>query len=465
MVETRPSLAPSPVKEVDSPAAKKTDVEQPPVVASPPAQPDSAESKGEAAVDVARLEKAIPEVKPPAVQSELEQTLPEPSPQQSSAALPDSSPNTQAEVKKAEEPVAPTMLQASISFREHGRVLPPDASLSVDDIGSAQWVAVVEGLRAEQRSIQDLSQAFSLSLYDIEASRVVARLKVDPIASVAEREGPLRLTGKFTELRKSDFSAGKYRAMLLYKGELVSAKDLSFHKATVRVGQEEMPAAGPAVGGQTIQIVQGPAYIGPEAKAQVPNSLDVAARDQPPSQDFARYIPPGMPSSGLPPAKGFSARQDAALPPPSVRGQGEPAAAEMLQQQPSREVVGGSAQVTEAAAGWPSAAGGEGVSGTAGAMQYRGMMRTSDAPVGDKSLMLALAFEGENVSGSADVSSLGSFSVSGRVLPHGGWELFLRSSSQSIRLTAVKKSERLYKGRFEIPSQRVMGSWEVTRAQ
>ena len=203
---------------------------------------------------------------------------------------------------------------------------------------------------------------------------------------------------------------------------------------------------GPAVVGEQLAAKEEltPSRAAVPAAALVPESPRGEVQQERTPDDSA-FPPPSsgelQPSGGLPPAKMPAGMQ---LPPPRFSGQ--------------QNLQTASAQTSrEPAPLFPEQA------APAAAQRYSGVIMLAAAPGAPEereAMELNLALTGNEISGEATVTGLGSFSIYGKVLPR-GLEMNLQGSAGQIRLVGVKHGATM-RGRYSFPSRNTHGSWEVT---
>jgi len=336
------------------------------------------------------------------------------------------------------QPVATTapvpVVATELEIYEGSALLKDGASMSMDKLGSSKWTAKVQGL--EGRAANDIKKVFSLNVFDPQSSHVIGKLAPERVSF--EKGDVAVLSGGLRGLKQADVKSGSFRADLVYSGEVIASRAFGLH--VLRVAVSARTTTGP----QKVTIVNVPTLVD-ESGRKITGAEHAAELPRPVAPPPASAAEPVLVPQPQAPAPSLSA----GLPP--ARGYQEPAAVPER-----REVVASSVGPIEDTAAFVPPPAVEEVR-----RSYSGSLRMLGAGGGERSLTLRLVFRGSDISGDATVEGFSPLVLAGKVLSHGGWEIFMQNAETKFRLTSVKKSDALFKGSYEMPNERLRGPWEV----
>ncbi len=335
------------------------------------------------------------------------------------------------EVKATPEPPppAPLTFAGSIVFQEGSRDLGDD-SISVDRLGQTKWSAAlaVSGGTGEGLDAKSIQNDFSLNVFDLRKSVVIARIKPD---QADMNDSTVKLGGSFRALKAMGLGAGSMRVDLIRNGEVIASKDLVLYKTSAQPVSTFRPE-------DQVRIVNGTSVpgVGQPIAARTPQPVATAVAETIPA-----VVPPpvvNVPNlGGLPIAKGH---ENDVRPPATVPG---PLLGSETSAPPTEPPIAPTVATSESYGGTFRIPGSDG------------------APDERREMILNLTVQGEQLSGTANIAGFDPFTVTGRVLAR-GVEMELRNSSQWIRLTAGQR-DRLLRGIYSFPSIAKKGNFEVRR--
>jgi|GEM_PF-4394861 len=302
-------------------------------------------------------------------------------------------------------PLAIVALEGKFSLREGEREV-TSSSIALDRFAEMEWRARLGGFAESQleQVKARVSGDIAVVLRNQRQDKELARVGVSSVRSAPSQPGSYDLAGKLRGLVRSVPGAGEYELQLVNKDAVLTAVRLNLYRAEVR-------AEAKVTNDQKITIVSGATVTGPDS------TPDAAVRPGIPKP----YAPT---TSTLPPAEGAR---------PSVLDKSV------------------SATNTDPSPPEPSA--------VSGSERFSGNLIMPDSSA--RAVTLDLNFSGDNVTGTANIKELGSFSVEGKLFPR-GFELTLMSSELGLRLSGSKNGGSL-RGRFSIPAKQQRGTWEAAK--
>lgn len=354
-----------------------------------------------------------------------------------SASKVETTPKAEPSVKT--EPVKPTQpaelplgpLTSELAVTENHN--PLHGSVDLAKFSSAGWKATVSGFRNDkeiEKNRDQLLKDFYVNVFVPDTSQVVARLSP---ASLSVENGHAILEGSLASVSTDSLKPGEYRLDLIKKGEHLISAPLPVHRATVTLGPQQVVQT-PATQ-QPVTIVTGATVIDPNAEKE--NKPTQVASNSNSSLATTENASPIVPPVRI--QSNTDSNQQSSSLPPAKRGPGEkPISVPVEVQEPVavEQPVGVEEKYT-----------GSWISG-GGAAETK------------QSMTLDLTIANDEVTGSAEINSIGSFSVSGRILPR-GLELILRGDATSFRLSGRRKGQSLRGSFFTADGQG--GSWQVDR--
>ena len=211
--------------------------------------------------------------------------------------------NTTATSEVPSQPAIPAApATGTVQFRKSGSPLLNDL-VAVSSLSELTWEGEIQnpGDISTTALRQKLQKEVKLNVFNLKSSRVVSQ--IPPNDSKAS-EGTLRVNGRMREFSNGSPEVGKYRLDLVYKGEVLSSREISLYKAS----SSTSVTPNSVLQGETITIVQDPGGSGTAPGGQ--NSGGQVAVTRPPVVP-ANPVPPvdptvnpsiGNPSIGTPPA-------------------------------------------------------------------------------------------------------------------------------------------------------------------
>ena len=400
------------------------------------------------------------------------------------------------EIEVKEPAVEPVPVEPSFTPGDAKVLLKNESSkevvdnVSAEKIGNTIWSARVEGVSEGDASAikKKVANDFKALVRKVGNQKSLAELKPS-YASVDTDGKAVTLQGSLNSIKSKLEDAGSYELVLLYNDTSIDTRRFSIYRASqpqlVRTDTQSAggnlvdvskptQAVTPPVA-KVEQAVAKPVVSPPTASlgqsGQTSGALEVL---RPPSGSgsYAKAVPRGevfqpstnsfgsaqqLPASNLPRASGYESGTSGG----SMGASTTPPAQLVSKQYHVSSLDLSEQQLRDAATSLNVPKINEGLTppvnvGTQ--EKYRGKISMSGGAT-TLGMVLFLQVQGETVSGTADIDTLGSFNVGGKIFPR-GIELNLKNASNWMRLSGAKRGTSL-RGRFNSSSNASGGSWDA----